>query len=247
MLHSLNEAVVEQYVIDDSPHLADALVEQGVPIFFADAENSESLRFYESAGVKKLTDVCKSVGIKVGDAAPTPPGLRSDDLLDVVHSSEFASAVVALTEYELTTRSKFKSISPRVLQERLQACTRVVFVSDIQVAYRVSGHIASVQREVLMDDDRFVCVTVRSESELRGLLSEAIAHHLGEVVADISVQRTLSDSIYRLLDSPSSSQMEKYLRNRGVNWTPEKSRGYEGSENEGARLPKNPSKINTKS
>ena len=89
------------------------------------------------------------------------------------------------------------------------------FVQHLEAIYTLSGHRVVVSEEFALEDEKFVSVSASSRSELTGRVSGAIA---ALVTDDISLQRGIADSIYRLLTSSSAKEMERYLRSRGISW-----------------------------
>ena len=217
LLHSQQEAQDGTYVIDDDPRLSEAASEQDVPVSFADTAASGSLRFYDKSGVKTLRLAAQRVDVAEGESIPTPAGLNVNAVLRRLHSADFATAVAALAEYELKTESGSKALLPLILEGELKARSSVEFVKELRIKYRVAGYTVEVPGEIVLKGDRFVCVEVSNMSALRGLVSSAVSSLLTE---DISLQRTLADSIYRLLDSSTPIEMERYLKGRGIPWTP---------------------------
>ena len=215
LLHSLGEAEEGTYVIDDDPRLAEAVSQQSAPVSFADTTAAGSLSFYSMVGVNNLTHITTRTNTTIGESVAVLGSLDVDSLLEKLHSIDFASAVTALAEYELRTHSEPGTSAPFVLMDQLKARTRIEFVEELTVSYRVANCIVVVPEEVLLEDNRIVCAEVSSMSALRDLMSNAVSKLLTE---DISLQRRLADSIYRLLDSPSPKEMERYLGNRGIHW-----------------------------
>ena len=228
-LHSLNEAKRGTYLIDDDPELAQAALAWEVPVAFADNAAGGNLQFYTSAGVRTLSEVRRKSGIELGETVSPHPRVNVDTLLSTLHSSEFASALAALSEYEMRKLSGSNPIAPLDLLERLRAYSTVTFVRELSVKYEVAGRAVTIPEEVILDHDRFVCVRVGTVSALRGLLSTAITEILTQ---DVSLRRRLADATYRLLDSSSLKEMERYLRSRGISWTVSLQSGQEDSETE---------------
>ena len=228
-LHSLTEAKQGTYLIDDNPELAQAALAQGVPVAFADNTTVGSLRYYTSSGIRTLSEVQRKSGVKLGQAVSPRAKLNVDSLLSTLHSPEFASALAALSEFEMRILSGSRPITPRILLKRLRAFTTVAFVKELSVKYKIAGRVVTVPEEVILDNDRFVCVRVGTISALRGILSAAIASLLTQ---DVSLRRNLADAIYRLLDSSSPKEMERYLRSRGISWAASLQPGQEDTETE---------------
>ena len=228
-LHSLIEAEQGTYLIDDYPELAQAALAQEVPVAFADNTAGGNLRFYTSAGVQTLSKVQRKSGFRSGQIVSPHPKLNVDGLLSTLHSSEFASALAALLEYEMRALSGSSPIAAPVLLKSLRACATVTFVRELSVKYEVAGRAVTVPEEVVLDKDKFVCVRVGTVSALRGLLSTATTSLVSQ---DLSLRRSLADAIYRLLDSSQPKEMERYLRSRGISWAASLQPGQEDTETE---------------
>ena len=215
-LHSLKDAEAETYLIDDDPQLSQSASELGVPVSFADHNSVGNLSFFTEVGVNKLTEVRQAIGTRLGEPAPAPTRVNVDTLLSKIHSNDFASAVSRLAEAALSSTSKAKVVAPLELLGALKARSQVEFVQQLEAVYLVAGQEVPVSEELVVEDDRFVSVSVSTMSDLRGRLSSAIA---GMVTDDIALGRGLSDSIYRLLACSSPKEMERYLQSRGIRWT----------------------------
>ena len=216
LLHSLKDAEAERYLIDDDPQLAQAASTLKVPVAFADHNSVGNLSFFTAVGVKKLTEVRRAVGTLLGEPAPAPTRVNVNALLSKIHSEEFASAVSRLAEAALPSTSKARVVAPLELLGELRARSQVEFVQQLEIVYLLAGQEVPVFEELVVQDDRFVSVSVSTMSDLRGRFSSAIA---GVVTDDIVLGRGLSDSIYRLLACSSPKEMERYLGSRGIPWT----------------------------
>ena len=216
-LHSLREANEGRYVIDDDPHLAEAVAEQNLPIAFADTTAVGSLKFFVEAGVKTLTTVATRERAVPGNPVPTPARLDVDGVLRKLHSQDFASAVAALAEYEMRTHPDSQAAPPLVIADTLNAVHNVEFVDELKINYRVADCSVDVREEAILQNNTVVCVEIANMSELKGIICGVVARSLAD---DVSVQRSLADSMYRLLDGSSASEMERYIRGRGIPWSP---------------------------
>ena len=216
LLHSLKEAEAERYLIDDYPQLAQSASKLGVPVAFADHSSVGNLSFFTEVGVKTLTEIRQAVRTRLGEPAPTPTRVNVDNLLRKIHSNDFASAASRLAEAVLPSTSKARGVAPLELLGELKARSQVEFVQQLEVVCLVAGQEVPVSEELVVEDDRFVSVSVSTLSDLRGRLSSAIA---AVVTDDIALGRGLSDSIYRLLACSSPKEMERYLQSRGIPWT----------------------------
>ena len=96
LLHSLKDAEAETYLIDDDPQLSQSASKLAVPVSFADHNSVGNLAFFTEVGVKKLTEIRKAVGTRLGESAPAPTRVNVGTLLSKIHSNDFASAVSRL-------------------------------------------------------------------------------------------------------------------------------------------------------
>ena len=103
LLHSQMEAENGTYLIDDDPRLSERVVNQGLPISFADNARGGNLPFFTAVGARRLTEVRKRVGTRYGEETEVPRKGNADILLLKLHEDHFASAVSRLAEYSLAT------------------------------------------------------------------------------------------------------------------------------------------------
>jgi hypothetical protein len=216
-LHDVTDVHDGQLLIDDNPQLASAVVEQGIPIYFADTSEEGTLSFFYSAGVKLLTVVQKRQRVEIGELMDTPVRCNPSAMLKQMHSPEFASALIALKEYELRGALDRTSIDTVGLQIQLSKIEHLSFVKEIKGIYQIGKYSVRASEDFALRDDSLILVKIRSNSELLGVLSQVIATML---VDSIARRRALSDAIYRLLSCHSNRQMENYLNNRGITWRP---------------------------
>ena len=217
LLHALKDAEAGTYLIDDDPQLSHSASEQGISVSFADHDSVGTLPFFTAIGVNKLTEVRQLVRTHHGEPASAPARVNVDRLLSKIHSHHFASAVCRLVEARLPSTSKAGLVTPLELLGMLRARSQVAFVEQLEVVYKVASQEVVVPKELAVEDQRFVSVSVSNMSDLRGHLSSAIAN----LVTDNSpLGRGLSDSIFRLLACSSLKGMERYLQGQGIPWSP---------------------------
>ena len=214
-VHSIIELRNESYVIDDEARIADSATQQGIPMVFADTNDIRSLRFYASIGAKPLSGICLRIGAEWTDEVDPPSGLNLGRVLSRLHSEYFSSALSTLVAYEFRNQQHIRFLTPTELQNRLQSLKEIVFTRELKVRYQILGTTLDVAEEVFFEGDRIVCTPVRSLTGLRSSISLVVA---GCLIDDKELQRALVDPIYRLLDSSSSRETERYLRNRGIAW-----------------------------
>jgi len=216
-LHDVSDVHDGQLLIDDNPQLASAVVEQGIPISFADTSEEGTLPFFYSTGVRLLTAVQKRQRVEIGELMDTPGRCKPSAMLKQMHSPEFASALIALKEYESRGALGRTFIDTVGLQTQLSKIEHLSFVKEIKGIYQIGKYSVRASEDFALRDDSLILVKIRSNSELLGVLSQVIANML---VDSIARRRSLSDAIYRLLSCRSIRQMENYLNNRGIPWRP---------------------------
>ncbi len=212
-LYSPDDAVESILLIDDDPRLAAALEASQSTVAFADTSRLGSLRFFTEASVKNLTEVRHRQGVQLGEIVTARERVNVAAAIQKVRSDEFGSAFSRLVEYDV--ESDHAVLRPIELLEELKKRSDITFVDKLQVAYTVSGQTVYVDEEIVAEDDRFVAIRASSNRELRGRLSSSLASLVTE---DRVLRRSLADSIYRLLDSPTTQDMEHYLKGRGIPW-----------------------------
>lgn len=212
-LYSTDEAVEGILLIEDDPQLAAQLEASQSTVAFADTSRVGSLRFFTEASVKNLTDVRHRDGVSIGETVAARERVHVAAVIQKVQSDEFGSAFSTLVEHDLG--SDLALLQPLELLTELKKRSSITFVDKLQVAYTVAGQTVYVDQEFIAEDDRFVSLRASSNRELRGRLSSSLA---GLVTEDHMLRRSLADSIYRLLDSPTTQDMEHYLKVRGIPW-----------------------------
>ena len=212
-LYSQVEASQGILLINDDPQLAAALDASQSTVAFADTSRLGSLRFFTEASVKNLTEVRYLQSVQLGETVAARERVNFAAAIQKVRSDEFGSAFSRLVEYDV--ESDQAMLRPLDLLEELKKRSDITFVDKLQVAYTVSGQTVYVDEEIVAEDDRFVAIRASSNRELRGRLSSSLA---GLVTENPVLRRSLADSTYRLLDSPTTHDMEHYLNGRGIPW-----------------------------
>ena len=212
-LYSQAEASQGVLLINDDPQLAAELEASQSTIAFADTSRLGSLRFFTEASVKNLTEVRYQQGVHLGETVAARERVNVAAVLQKVRSDEFGYAFSRLVEHDV--KSGQEKLRPFDLLEELKKRSDITFVDKLQVAYTVSGQTVYVDEEIVAEDDRFVAIRASSNRELRGRLSSSLA---GLVTESPVLRRSLADSTYRLLDSPTTQDMERYLKGRGIPW-----------------------------
>ena len=212
-LHSQAEASQGILLINDDPQLASKLEGSQSTVTFADTSRLGSLGFFVEASVKNLTEVRHQQGVRIGETVEARERVNVAAAIQRVQSDEFGSALCRLVEYDIESGQAI--LRPMELLEELKRRSDITFVDKLQVAYTVSGHTVYVDEEIVAESDRFVSIRASSNRQLRGRLSSSLA---GLVTENPVIRRSLADSTYRLLDSPTTQDMEHYLKERGIPW-----------------------------
>ena len=212
-LYSQAEASRGILLINDDPQLAAELEASQSTLAFADTSRLGSLRFFAEASVKNLTEVRYRQGVRIGETVAARERVNVVAAIQKMRSDEFGSAFSRLVEYDVESAQAI--LRPFELLGELKKRSDITFVDKLQVAYTVSGQTVYVDEDIVAEDDRFVAIRTSSNRELRGRLSSSLA---GLVTENPAIRRSLADSIYRLLDSFSTQDMEHYLKERGIPW-----------------------------
>ena len=214
-LYSQAEADEGILLINDDPPLASELEACGSEVAFADISKPGSLEFFSAASVQKLTAVRHLEGTHIGETVAAGRTVKVEAVLETVRSDEFGSAFSRLVEHSVGMGRGGGSLTPFDLLTELKKRSSITFVDKLQAIYNVAGSKVYVDQEIALDDDRFVSIRASNNSELRDRLSSALASLVAEEPA---VQRSLADSIFRLLANPQPQNMERYLKRRGIDW-----------------------------
>ena len=215
-LHTRQDVLAGQLVMDDDPELADAIRSQRVRLAFADTSDPTSIRFFTSESVKTLTSVRQRAGVRIGDECPAPSWFVAGHFLRRIHTDAFASALHALTVYTLRDNPGIAIPGIGRLSRRLRSVEQLAFAQALHIRYRIAGSIVSVPTDVILDRDRILLGGVHRPSDVYGLLAQAVA---GVAVESLKLQRNLTDPIYRLLTCRSPEEVSSYLKSRGIPWS----------------------------
>jgi len=217
VLHDVSDISRGVFLIDDNPRMAQIAIKERIPISFADTSESGTLAFFVNAGVKSITTTQRLEEVRIGDITEPPAWFNPVRILKQIHSPEFASALAALTEYVLTGSIGKAFIDTSKLARQLGATDRIYFTKRIEGIYTIGNYTVTMPEEFALQEESIALLRIRGYSELNGLLAQAIATI---PVSEVSIQRTLSDAIYRLLTCRSVREIKRYLHNKGVPWEP---------------------------
>lgn len=215
-LHSQAEMRAWQYLFNDEPALAEAIMKNGISPAFADTGGSQRpkiLSFYRSIGVPLLTEVREQIGVSIGAEKKPPQWCDSMGIIEKLHAPSFLSALMSLADYQPQ-----EYIDPTVQPiPQLQKVRSLTFAESLYVEYRVGSVTVLVPTDVVLDHERFVLAAAQRQSELDELLSLAIA---GLFVRIPTGQKRFANAVYRILTCSSPSEMANFLRRQGIAWEP---------------------------
>lgn len=215
-LHSQAEMRAKQYLLNDDPALAEALMKNGTSPAFADTRGSrgaKALRFYQSIGVPLLTEVREHIGVSIGAEIKPPLWCDSTKIIEKLHTPSFLSALTSLAAYQLQEYPD--PTVPPIPQ--LQIVRSLAFAHPLHIEYRVGSVTVLVPTEVVLDHERFVLAEAQSQNELDELLSQEIASLFVRIPAE---QHRFANAVYRVLTCSLPSEMANFLRRQGIAWEP---------------------------
>jgi len=215
-LYTLADVASAHFVINNDPTLADAITKQGAGIVIADTAD-ESQEMFSALRVSLLTAVVREPKSQIGQERSAPPWLKPAQVLERLHSEDFASALAAIGRAHARARSAVGSVNLSAIAKRLGKIKEIVFVQDVELVYQVKRAPVVVQKEIWLDDERISLVWVGSRRDLDQILAQGLAQIL---TADAGEQQRLADAIYCLLTCHTSTELATYLRRRGIPWEP---------------------------
>jgi hypothetical protein len=213
-LHSKADAAARRFLIDDDPATARIAEERGLLLAFADLRDPATRRFYVSAGVQLLTAARRHRDYVVGDDCDGPPWFKAAEMLARLRKPYFSSAVYAVA----AAGPSRPSLTQSTLRRRLGGLTGVRFVATLEERFTIGKAQVGVSRDVAVTDGQIVLRFRRRRSEVDGLLAQAVA---GMAENSAAEQRPLADAVFRILSCESLAEIQHYLAERGVPWTPE--------------------------
>ncbi len=217
-LHSLAEMQAKLYLLNDDPALAQAIIEKGKSLAFADVsklKQATDLRFYHGLDIFSLTEVREQIRCRIGVEKKPPQWCDSEIVIKKLHDHSFLSALGSLADYQLQESLSLDPSNPPI--PLLQAVRTLVFAEPLHIEYQVGSVSILVSTDVVLDHKRIVLAEVQSPNELDELLSQAIASLFVRKPAE---QRRFADAVFRLLTCSLPREMEKYLSRRGIPWQP---------------------------
>lgn len=215
-LHSLDDVRAGRFLQNDHPRLANALADAGAGLAFADtAENSRA--FFHGIGLRRLTEVCGVPITRFGRPCAPPPWFRRSherDLLALLHSDAFATALTELAHAHRGNSAGFRPARRSTVRQHLRAVERVRFVADIGLTYRVARRTATVPSEAALLDGEVALVPPRNLLAFEHVVAATLAEVAGASrLADV---RALSASIGTLLRCRTRDDMDAFLLRQGI-------------------------------
>ena len=209
-LHKLTAARAGRLLLDDDPKVAAAAIAAGIPIDFVDDSESDSLRFYEAAGVRRLTAVYKRGPTVVHEERRPPEWLPA--LLKAVQSPVLGPAIERLMEYQ-----QMRRLAKGTLARRLTQVRGIQVAAKITCAFRIVGRQMQVDVPWAMTDSGIAIAGANRKNEGLNRIAAAVATLATNELND---QRRLVDAIYRLLECRSAAEVSDYLESHGIRWQP---------------------------
>ena len=204
-LHNHNHAF-----IDDYPLLARRFGEK-VPI--AQDSGQAALRFYDSCGVKRLSEAAILSQTKIGNPQDEPHRIGATKTRRQLDSNKFRSGLSALINREIAER-------PGIAMKRLQASElpriqSLVFVDVISHEYQLGSDRVIIDARHLWKDTTLYIVLPQSRSAFRDTVSIALAE---AIFGSSRSARMFASAIYRLLECNSTEEIADFLDYRGIPW-----------------------------
>ena len=199
-----------QVFVDDYPQLAELL---GAAVPIAADLGQGALGFYDSYGVKRLSEAAILSRTEIGDPQEEPNRIGATKTRRQLDSGSFRSALSALINREISERASGGATPVQASQlPRIQS---MVFVDSISREYELAGINVTLAASHLWNGTTLYVVSPQTRSVFRDTVSYALA----EVVADSSSSaRMLVSAIYRLLECGSTEEIAGFLAHRGIPW-----------------------------
>ena len=199
-----------QVFVDDYPQLAESLGD-AVPI--AEDLGQEALRFYDSCGVKRLSDAATHSRTQIGNPQEEPNRIGATKTKRQLDSGTFRSALSALINREVSERPGIGV--PPLQASQLPKIETLVFVNSISHEYRLGDASATIQAR-----HHWKCATLYVVSpHTRTAFRDTVSYALAEVVTGSTGNaRMFVSAIYRLLECNSTEEIADFLEHRGIRW-----------------------------
>ena len=196
--------------IDDHPQLAEQL---GATVPIAQDSSQAALRFYDSCGVRRLSEAAIPSPPQIGDPQDAPNRIGAAKTRKQLKSSTFRSALSALINREVSDR-KVPTVSP-TRADRLPRVESITFVDAISQEYKLVGASVSVQAHHHWEGTTLYVALPPSRNHFRDYVSYALVE---AATGSTAIAKMLSTSIYRLLECGSTEEIAGFLAHRGIPW-----------------------------
>ena len=200
----------DQAYIDDYPQLA-GLLGSKVPI--ADDLGQGALRFYDSCGVRRLSEAAILSRTEIGDPREEPHRMGATKIRRQLDSGNFRSALSALITREISDRSGL--VAAPVLASQLPKIQSMVFVDAILHEYQLGSVSVTAQARHFWKHTTLYVVLPPTRTAFRDTVSYALAEAM---TSSSGGARILVSSIYRLLECKTTEEIADCLAHRGIPW-----------------------------
>lgn len=196
--------------IDDYPQLAELL---GASVPIAEDSGQAALRFYDSCGIKRLSEAAILSRTRMGNPQDEPNRIGATKTRRQLDSSVFRSGLSELINREISERTGLGAAP--LLTSQLPRIQSLVFIDAISHEYQLGGVSVTIQARHLWKCTTLYVVLPQSRTAFRDTVSYALA----EVVTGSSGSaRMFVSAIYRLLECNSTEEIADFLAHRGISW-----------------------------
>ena len=196
--------------IDDYPQLAELL---GASVPIADDLGQGALRFFDSCGVKRLSEAAILSRTEIGVPREEPHRIGATKTRRQLDSSNFRSALSALITREISDRSGLGAAP--VLASQLPRIQSIVFVDAISHEYKLGKVSVTAEAQHFWEGATLYVVLPPTRTAFRDTVSYALAE---AVTGSSGSARMFVSSIYRLLECNSTEEIADFLTRRGIPW-----------------------------
>ena len=196
--------------IDDYPQLTELL---GAAVPIAEDLGQGALRFYDSCGVKRLSDAAVLSRTQIGNPQEEPNRIGATKTRRQLESAIFRSALSALINREVSERP---GVGAAPLQAgQLPRIQSLAFVDSISHEYQLGDVSATVEARHLWKCATLYVVSPQTRTAFRDTVSYALAE---AAIGSTGNARMFVSAIYRLLECNSSEDIADFLAHRGIPW-----------------------------
>ena len=172
-----------------------------------------ALHFYESCGVRRLSEAVIPSPSQIGDPQDAPNRIGATKTIRQLDSSIFRSALSALINREISDRPGL-AVSP-LEPNKLPRVESIDFVDAISQEYQLADISVTVQASHLWESTSLYVALPSSRTVFRDTVSYALAE---AATGSSGIARMLVSAIYRLLECNSTEEIADFLAHRGIPW-----------------------------